>query len=51
VEDFCNTIHKEIFKQMKYSIVWGTSAKHLRGQKVGGDHVLEDEDVIQIVKK
>ena len=44
VEDFCNAIHKEIAKQMKYAIVWGASAKHSRGQKVGLEHVLEDED-------
>jgi hypothetical protein len=25
------------------AIVWGSSAKHSRGQKVGLDHVLEDE--------
>lgn len=24
--------------------MWGASAKHARGQKVGLDHVLEDED-------
>jgi len=51
VEDFCNAIHKEIAKQTKYAIVWGTSAKHARGQKVGLDHVLEDEDVVCIIKK
>lgn len=51
VEDFCNSIHKEIAKQMKYAIVWGASAKHSRGQKVGLDHVLEDEDVVHISKK
>ncbi|KZT20817.1 P-loop containing nucleoside triphosphate hydrolase protein [Neolentinus lepideus HHB14362 ss-1] len=51
VEDFCNSIHKEIAKQLKYAIVWGSSAKHARGQKVGLDHVLEDEDVVHIVKK
>ncbi|CAE6429778.1 unnamed protein product [Rhizoctonia solani] len=51
VEDFCNSIHKEIAKQMKYAIVWGSSAKHSRGQKVGLEHVLEDEDVVTIVKK
>ncbi|THH33658.1 hypothetical protein EUX98_g549 [Antrodiella citrinella] len=44
VEDFCNSIHKEISKQLKYAVVWGASAKHARGQKVGLDHVLEDED-------
>ena len=30
--------------------VWGTSVKH-NPQKVGKDHVLHDEDVIQIIKK
>ncbi|KAH9050002.1 P-loop containing nucleoside triphosphate hydrolase protein [Lactarius hengduanensis] len=51
VEDFCNAIHKEITKQMKYAMVWGASAKHARGQKVGLDHLLEDEDVVHIAKK
>ncbi|KAH8118584.1 P-loop containing nucleoside triphosphate hydrolase protein [Phellopilus nigrolimitatus] len=44
IEDFCNNIHKEIAKQLKYAVVWGSSAKHSRGQKVGLEHVLEDED-------
>jgi uncharacterized protein len=26
------------------AMVWGSSAKHARGQKVGLDHILEDED-------
>ncbi|KAI5454518.1 GTP-binding protein rbg1 [Naganishia albida] len=51
VEDFCNAIHKEIAKQFKHAIVWGSSAKHARGQKVGLDHIMEDEDVICIYKK
>jgi len=51
VEDFCGSIHKEIAKQLKYAIVWGASAKHSRGQKVGLEHILEDEDVVTIVKK
>lgn len=51
VEDFCNAIHKEIAKQFRNAMVWGSSAKHSRGQKVGMDHVLEDEDVICIYKK
>ncbi|KAI9574560.1 P-loop containing nucleoside triphosphate hydrolase protein [Boletus coccyginus] len=51
IEDFCNAIHKEIAKQMKYAVVWGSSAKHTRGQKVGPDHILEDEDVVHISKR
>ena len=55
VEDFCASIHKEIAKQMKYAIVWGASAKHSRGQKVGLEHVLEDEDgaspILQVLHK
>lgn len=50
VEDFCNRIHKGILKQFKYALVWGTSVKH-RPQKVGREHILQDEDIVQIVKK
>lgn len=50
VEDFCNKIHKTLIKSFKYALVWGQSAKH-RPQRVGKDHVLQDEDILQIVKK
>mmetsp|Transcript_3436 Transcript_3436/g.12393 ORF Transcript_3436/g.12393 Transcript_3436/m.12393 type:complete len:368 (-) Transcript_3436:153-1256(-) len=50
VEDFCNRIHKGLMKDFKHALVWGTSVKH-RPQRVGKDHRLEDEDVVQIVKK
>ncbi|XP_054166452.1 GTP-binding protein 128up-like [Oppia nitens] len=50
VEDFCNKLHKSIMKEFKYALVWGTSVKH-NPQKVGKDHVLNDEDVVQVVKK
>lgn len=50
VEDFCNRIHKTLARQMKYALVWGASAKH-KPQRVGKEHVLEDEDIVQIVKK
>ena len=32
------------------ALVWGSSVKH-QPQKVGKDHVVCDEDVVQIVKK
>jgi len=38
-------------KEFKYALalVWGSSVKH-NPQKTGTDHMLEDEDVVQIVK-
>ncbi|XP_064618976.1 developmentally-regulated GTP-binding protein 1 [Lineus longissimus] len=50
VEDFCLKIHKAILKEFKHALVWGSSVKH-QPQKVGKEHVLADEDVVQIVKK
>uniref|UniRef100_A0A7S0SBW7 OBG-type G domain-containing protein n=1 Tax=Mantoniella antarctica TaxID=81844 RepID=A0A7S0SBW7_9CHLO len=50
VEDFCNRLHKGIIKSFKTALVWGLSVKH-RPQRVGKEHGLEDEDVVQIVKK
>ena len=39
-----------LLKDFRHALVWGSSVKH-RPQRVGREHVLEDEDVIQIVKK
>lgn len=37
-------------KDVKYVLVWGTSARHYP-QHCGLGHPLQDEDVVQIVKK
>eukprot|EP01086_Lenisia_limosa_P012256 TRINITY_DN4018_c3_g1_i1.p1 TRINITY_DN4018_c3_g1~~TRINITY_DN4018_c3_g1_i1.p1 ORF type:complete len:368 (+),score=82.26 TRINITY_DN4018_c3_g1_i1:127-1230(+) len=50
VESFCQQLHKTMIDEFKYAMVWGTSVKH-NPQRVGKDHVLQDEDIIQIVKK
>jgi len=50
VEDFCNKLHRSIMRQFKYAAVWGASVK-FNPQKCGKDHILQDEDVVQIVKK
>lgn len=50
VEHFCNRIHKTMIDSFKYAWVWGVSVKH-NPQRVGKEHTLEDEDVVQIVKK
>ncbi len=50
VEEFCRRIHKSLLEQFKYALVWGKSVKH-NPQRVGKEHVLCDEDIVQIVKK
>uniref|UniRef100_A0A2K5LSY3 OBG-type G domain-containing protein n=1 Tax=Cercocebus atys TaxID=9531 RepID=A0A2K5LSY3_CERAT len=47
---FLHEESQKSYKEFKYALVWGLSVKH-NPQKVGKDHTLEDEDVIQIVKK
>ncbi|VDD92434.1 unnamed protein product [Enterobius vermicularis] len=50
VDDLCMKIHKSLQKEFKNALVWGTSVKH-NPQRVGKEHVLNDEDVVQIVKR
>jgi len=50
IEQLCVRIHKSILAQFKYAWVWGASVKH-QPQRVGKDHVLTDEDVVQLVKQ
>uniref|UniRef100_A0A915Q2Q7 OBG-type G domain-containing protein n=1 Tax=Setaria digitata TaxID=48799 RepID=A0A915Q2Q7_9BILA len=50
VDDLCSKIHKTLQKDFKFAYVWGSSAKH-NPQRVGKEHVLNDEDVVQIVKR
>lgn len=50
VEDLCFKIHKTLAKEFKLALVWGSSAKH-NPQRVGKEHLLMDEDVVQVIKK
>ncbi|BDA44861.1 Developmentally-regulated GTP-binding protein 2 [Coccomyxa sp. Obi] len=50
IEALCTQIHKSLVADFSYSLVWGTSSKHYP-QRCGLSHVLEDEDVVQIVKR
>ena len=50
VEHVCHSIHRQLASQFKYALVWGTSVK-FNPQRVGANHVLQHEDVIQVVKK
>ena len=50
VESACHALHRTLASQFRYAIVWGTSPK-FSPQRVGLQHKLHHEDVIQIVKK
>ncbi|MDD2655166.1 MAG: GTP-binding protein [Candidatus ainarchaeum sp.] len=50
VEDMCRKLPKGFLKDFKYALIWGKSAK-FQGQRVGPDHVLQDGDVVYVVKK
>jgi len=50
LEAFCNNLHKGILKDLKYALVWGSSVKY-QPQRVGKEHDLADEDIVQIIKK
>ncbi|KAK7205394.1 GTP binding protein-like protein [Myxozyma melibiosi] len=50
IENFCNAIHKSLVEQFRTAVVYGSSVKH-QPQFVGLAHVLNDEDVVTILKK
>ena len=50
VEGACNQIHRSLVVEFHSAFVWGSSVKH-QPQRVGLQHVLEDEDVVRIIKK
>ncbi|KAI4130511.1 MAG: hypothetical protein LQ347_003345 [Umbilicaria vellea] len=52
IEDVCDQIHRTLKETFKYAMVWGTSGKYsLQSQRVGLSHLVNDEDVVQIVAK
>lgn len=50
VESFCKQVHRSLIDDFHFAYVWGLSTKH-SPQRVGLNHDLKDEDVVQIVKK
>jgi len=49
VGDICDKLHRTMRKEFRYAMVWGKSVK-FGGQRVGIEHVLQDEDVLTIIK-
>ncbi|CDS12492.1 Putative Developmentally-regulated GTP-bindingFT protein 2 [Lichtheimia ramosa] len=50
IEHVCHAIHRSLAQSFRYALVWGTSTKH-NPQRVGINHLVHDEDVVQVVKK
>ncbi len=50
VGEVCEKVGGELESRFKYARIWGDSAK-FDEQKVGEDHVLKDEDVVEIRKR
>jgi hypothetical protein len=48
VKTLCSHLHRDMLKEFKYALCWGQSCKHAP-QRVGKDHELMDEDVVQVV--
>jgi ribosome-interacting GTPase 1 len=47
VDDLADQIHRDLRHRMRYALLWGASGK-FAGQRVGHQHVLEDEDVVEL---
>ncbi|MCK5793929.1 MAG: 50S ribosome-binding GTPase [Anaerolineales bacterium] len=45
--DFAGKVHKDFQEKLKSAKIWGTSAD-FPGQMVSRDHVLEDEDIVEL---
>ncbi len=46
VMDFSRAIHRDFSQKLKYARIW--SKTKYQGQKVNRDHILEDEDIIEL---
>jgi len=50
VKSLCANISTQMLRDFNYALVWGTSAVHAP-QRCGLSHILDDQDVVQIVTK
>lgn len=50
IASLARIIHKDFLKKFNYARIWGKSAKHT-GQKVGLEHELFDEDIVELHTK
>jgi ribosome-interacting GTPase 1 len=50
VDDLADAIHHELREKLRYAALWGASGR-FGGQRVGREHVLEDEDVVELIER
>lgn len=50
VDAACKSISRDLLAKFNFALVWGRSTKY-NPQRVGLTHVLQDEDVVQIMQK
>lgn len=50
VENVARRLHRDFVRNFRHANVWGDSVK-FPGQKIGLEHVLEDEDILRIIVK
>jgi len=51
IQEAGEEIHKDFAEKLRYAKVWGESTDKYNGQRVKKDHILEDEDIIEIHTK
>ncbi len=51
IKDLALHIHKDFIKKFRYAKVWGKSSKFEKGQTVGSNHILQEDDIIEIHTK
>ncbi|HUK49656.1 MAG TPA: TGS domain-containing protein, partial [Terriglobales bacterium] len=47
VRDLARLIHTDLAERYRYSRIWGSTSK-FPGERVGPDHVLGDQDIVEI---
>ena len=51
INTLCLKLHKSFIRNYRYSLVWGTSAKHPGQKFIQRMHALEDGDIVSIYLK
>ncbi|MAG48031.1 hypothetical protein CL617_05475 [archaeon] len=47
VKDLAANVHKDFLKKFRFARIWGPSSKH-DGQQVGLEHILKDNDIVEL---